>query len=78
MGSRLDRRRPAADLRRLDLHAMAAQRGRPQAVAAFLGNVPPPLAAAYRDQWASDYAALRLWDAGDEFTPSGANGASSS
>jgi hypothetical protein len=34
----------------------------PQAVAAFLGNVPPPLAAAYRGQWASDYAALRLWD----------------
>jgi Hemerythrin HHE cation binding domain len=46
----------------------------PQAVAAFLANVPPPLAAAYRDQWASDYAALRLWDAGDAFTPSGANG----
>jgi hypothetical protein len=46
----------------------------PQAVAAFLANVPPPLAAAYRDQWASDYAVLRLWDAGDAFTPSGANG----
>jgi Hemerythrin HHE cation binding domain len=46
----------------------------PQAVAAFLGNIPPPLAAAYRDQWASDYAALRLWDAGDAVTPSGANG----
>jgi hypothetical protein len=46
----------------------------PQAVAAFLANVPPPLAAAYRDQWASDYAALRLWDADDAFTPSGADG----
>jgi hypothetical protein len=46
----------------------------PQAVAAFLANVPPPLAAAYRDRWASDYAALELWDAGDEFTPSGAHG----
>ena len=45
----------------------------PQVVAAFLDNVPPPLAAAYRDQWASDYAALRLWDADDAFTPHGAN-----
>jgi hypothetical protein len=34
----------------------------PQAVAAFLANVPPPLATAYRGQWASDYAALKLWD----------------
>jgi hypothetical protein len=41
----------------------------PQAVAAFLGNVPPPLAAAYRGQWASDYAALKLWDGDDEFSP---------
>jgi hypothetical protein len=46
----------------------------PHAVVAFLANVPPPLAAAYRSQWASDYAALRLWDAGDGFAPSGANG----
>src|ERR1700722_1952249 len=45
----------------------------PQVVAAFLANVPPPLAAAYRDQWASDYAALRLWDADDAFTPRGPN-----
>jgi hypothetical protein len=46
----------------------------PRAVDAFLANVPPPLAAAYRDQWASDYAALKLWDADDEFTPSAADG----
>ena len=46
----------------------------PQAVAAFLANVPPPLAAAYRDQWASDYAAGRLWDADDAFTPGSAHG----
>jgi hypothetical protein len=45
----------------------------PDAVAAFLANVPPPLAAAYRGQWASDYAALRLWDAADGFAPRGAN-----
>jgi hypothetical protein len=46
----------------------------PRAVDAFLANVPPPLAAAYRDQWASDYAALKLWDADDKFTPSAADG----
>jgi hypothetical protein len=41
----------------------------PQAVAAFLATVPPALAAAYRGQWASDYAALNRWDAID--APSG-------
>jgi hypothetical protein len=46
----------------------------PRAVTAFLANVPPPLAAAYRGQWASDYAALRPWDAADGFAPGGANG----
>lgn len=44
----------------------------PRTVAAFLANVPPALAAAYRGQWASDYAALKLWDAMD--APSGASG----
>lgn len=44
----------------------------PRAVTAFLANVPPALAAAYRGQWASDYAALKLWDAMD--APSGASG----
>jgi Hemerythrin HHE cation binding domain len=34
----------------------------PGAVTAFLANVPPPLAAVYRGQWASDYSALKLWD----------------
>jgi len=44
----------------------------PRVVAAFLANIPPALAAAYRGQWASDYAALQLWDAMD--APSGASG----
>jgi hypothetical protein len=46
----------------------------PGAVAAFLANVPPPLAAAYRGQWASDYAARTLWDAGDGPGPDRASG----
>jgi hypothetical protein len=46
----------------------------PQAVAAFLANVPPPLAAAYRDRWAADYAARELWDAGSGLAPSRASG----
>jgi hypothetical protein len=41
----------------------------PQAIEAFLANVPPPLAAAYRGQWASDYAALKPWDATDGSRP---------
>jgi hemerythrin len=28
----------------------------------FLGKIPPPLASAYREQWAADYAALNRWD----------------
>jgi hypothetical protein len=44
----------------------------PQAVAMFLANVPPPLAAAYRGQWASEYAALKRWEAND--APSGTSG----
>jgi hypothetical protein len=44
----------------------------PCAVTAFLANVPPALAAAYRGQWASDYAALKLWDAAGGLAPSGA------
>jgi hypothetical protein len=35
----------------------------PTAVGNFLSNIPPPLAAAYREQWAVAYAALDLWDA---------------
>ncbi len=44
----------------------------PRAVAAFLANVPPALAAAYRGRWASDYAALKRWDVMD--APSDASG----
>jgi hypothetical protein len=46
----------------------------PAAVAAFLASVPPPLAAAYRGQWASDYAARKLWAAGDGPAPGGPGG----
>jgi hypothetical protein len=35
----------------------------PTAVEKFLSTIPPPLAAAYREQWAPGYAALDLWDA---------------
>jgi Hemerythrin HHE cation binding domain len=38
----------------------------PRAVATFLANVPAPLAEAYRGQWASDYAGLKLWDGSEE------------
>jgi hypothetical protein len=33
----------------------------PGAVENFLRNIPPPLAAGYREHWAADYAALELW-----------------
>lgn len=32
----------------------------------FLAKIPPPLATAYRDEWAPTYAALRRWDRNDE------------
>ena len=44
----------------------------PAAVENFLSTIPPPLAAAYRDQWAPDYAALDLWDAPPEPAPTNA------
>jgi hypothetical protein len=44
----------------------------PVAVENFLGTIPPPLAAAYRDQWSPDYAALDLWDAPFEPAPTNA------
>jgi len=34
----------------------------PSAVESFLGNIPLPLAAGYREHWAKDYAALELWN----------------
>ena len=33
----------------------------PQTLEAILGNFPPPLLAAYREQWAPRYAALTIW-----------------
>jgi hypothetical protein len=35
----------------------------PQALDAVLGKFPPPLLAAYREQWAPKYAALTIWPA---------------
>ena len=35
----------------------------PQTLDAILGNFPPPLLAAYREQWAPRYAALTIWPA---------------
>jgi hypothetical protein len=35
----------------------------PRVIENFLGKVPSPLAAGYREQWAVDYAELELWDA---------------
>jgi hypothetical protein len=33
----------------------------PQTLEAIVGNFPPPLLAAYHEQWAPEYAALTLW-----------------
>jgi Hemerythrin HHE cation binding domain len=35
----------------------------PGAVESFLSNIPPPLAASYREEWAAEYATLEIWDA---------------
>ena len=35
----------------------------PKTLDAILGNFPPPLLAAYREQWAPAYAALEIWPA---------------
>jgi hypothetical protein len=35
----------------------------PSAAESFLRNIPPPLAAGYRERWAAGYAELELWDA---------------
>ncbi len=35
----------------------------PQTLAAIIGNFPPPLLTAYREQWAPAYAALKIWPA---------------
>jgi hypothetical protein len=36
---------------------------RPEAMESVIGKFPPPLLAAYRDQWAPQYAALDIWPA---------------
>jgi Hemerythrin HHE cation binding domain len=38
----------------------------PQTLDAVLGKFPPPLLAAYREQWAPRYAALTIWPAAGE------------
>jgi hypothetical protein len=48
---------------------------RPAAREEFLTAIPPPLAAAYREEWAPGYAALDLWDAPIEPAPTNAQGA---
>lgn len=45
---------------------------RPQVLSAVLGKFPPPLLAAYREQWAPAYAALELWPANGKPVPSDA------
>jgi len=44
----------------------------PAAVENFLNTIPLPLAAAYRDQWSADYAALDLWDVPHDGAPTNA------
>jgi len=41
----------------------------PQILDAVLGKFPPPLLAAYREQWAPAYAALQIWPANGEPVP---------
>jgi hypothetical protein len=45
---------------------------RPQILGAILGKFPPPLLAAYREQWAPAYAALEIWPANGEPQPQAA------
>jgi Hemerythrin HHE cation binding domain len=47
---------------------------RPAAVENFLSTIPPPLAAAYREHWAPDYAATDLWAARLEPAPTNTQG----
>jgi Hemerythrin HHE cation binding domain len=41
----------------------------PQTLDAVLGKFPPPLLAAYREQWAPKYAALTIWPRGTSNPP---------
>ena len=45
---------------------------RPEVLGSILGKFPPPLLAAYREQWAPAYAALEIWPANGEPVPSDA------
>jgi len=44
-----------------------------EAVDGFPAKIPPPLVAAYRDQWAPAYATLQRWDQNDEIVPTSAD-----
>jgi hypothetical protein len=44
-----------------------------EAVDDFLAKIPPPLATAYRDQWAPTYATLQRWDNNDDTVPASAD-----
>ncbi len=44
------------------------------AIESFLGSIPPPLATAYRETWAPEYAAFDLWDAPFGSAPNDAPG----
>ena len=44
----------------------------PRILDAVLGKFPPPLLAAYREQWAPAYAALEIWPANGEPVPADA------
>jgi hypothetical protein len=37
----------------------------PQTLDAIISNFPPPLLAAYRDQWKPSYADLHIWNSDD-------------
>jgi hypothetical protein len=43
----------------------------PETVEGFLANIPPPLAASYRGQWAPTYAGVHHWDSTDLRAPAG-------
>jgi Hemerythrin HHE cation binding domain len=44
----------------------------PETVEGFLANIPPPLAASYRGQWAPSYAGTDLWGSADLQAPANA------
>jgi hypothetical protein len=43
----------------------------PETVEGFLANIPPPLAASFRGQWAPAYAGVHHWDSTDLPAPAG-------